>query len=71
MSTMRIINVTNTCLLCRVVDLTCELRSVRQYRLEVPVCNICWAKEHRAPARQRARKGVHTRAREEARAQPT
>ena len=51
---MRIVNASNICMLCGIVDLTTELRCARQYRLPVPICNPCWPKERRALARVRA-----------------
>jgi hypothetical protein len=70
-STIRIVNVSNTCMLCGIVDLTCELRPTRRFRQPVPVCNLCWPKERHLLARERARRRAQARARDEAHAQPT
>jgi len=69
-ATIRIVNATNTCMLCGVVDLTCEVRPTRQYHLPVPVCNPCWPKERRLLTRERARRREQARARASAHAQP-
>jgi len=68
--TIRITNVTNTCQLCSVVDLTCEMRPTRRFRLPVPVCNPCWPRERRLLAHERARRRTQAHARAGAHAQP-
>jgi hypothetical protein len=60
---IRIVNATNNCQLCQVVDLTTELRPTRRFRLPVPVCNLCWPKERRLLARERARRREQARVR--------
>lgn len=55
-SMIRIVNASNTCMLCGIIDLTCELRPTRKYSLSVPVCNPCWPRESRLLARERARR---------------
>jgi len=61
-ATIRITNATNRCMLCGVVDLTCELRPTRRFRLPMPVCNSCWPKERRLLARERAHRRAQARA---------
>lgn len=62
MASIRVTNATNMCQLCRVVDLTTELRPTRQFHLPVPVCNPCWPKERRLLARERAHRRARKRA---------
>lgn len=65
---IRIVNASNICMLCRITDLTCELRPARKYRLPVPICNPCWPKERRLLARERARRRAQALAREDTQA---
>lgn len=61
--TIRITNATNTCQLCLVVDLTCELRPSTRFRLPVPICNPCWPRERQRLAHERARRRAQALAR--------